>query len=102
MQRKHVGISNFRKQYHELLSLNNIHVGAKLNRDQIINKSIQNTMKMLLKNRKTLEITTVEAAQKRKLTRGPLGARLPRAQAAAWAWAGKEAPAWFPVGPNLG
>ena len=56
---------------------------------------------MLLKNRKTLKITTVEAAQKRKLARGPLGARLPRAQAAAWAWAGKSAPVWLPLGPNV-
>jgi len=58
-------------------------------------------MKMLLKNRKTLEITTVEAAQKRKLARGPLGARLPRAQAAAWAWAGKSARARLTLGPNV-
>ena len=34
----------FQKQYCELLSLNNIHVGAKLNRDQTINKSIQNSI----------------------------------------------------------
>ena len=58
-------------------------------------------MKMLLKNRKTLKITTVEAAQKRKLARGPLGARLPRAQAAAWAWAGKSARARLTLGPNV-
>jgi len=58
-------------------------------------------MKMLLKNRKTLKITTVEAAQKQKLARGPLGARLPRAQAAAWAWAGKSARARLTLGPNV-
>ena len=58
-------------------------------------------MKMLLKNRKTLKITTVEAAQKRKLARGPLGARLPRAQAAAWAWAGKSARTRLTLGPNV-
>ena len=58
-------------------------------------------MKMLLKNRKTLKITTVEAAQKRKLARGPLGARLPRAQAAVWAWAGKSARARLTLGPNV-
>ena len=34
----------FQKQYSELLSLNNIHVGAKLNRDQTINKSIQKSI----------------------------------------------------------
>ena len=45
----------FQKQYYRLLSLNNVHVGAKLNRDQTINKTIQNTMKMLLKNRKNIE-----------------------------------------------
>ena len=56
---------------------------------------------MLLKNRKTLKITTVEAAQKRKMARGPLGARLPRAQAAAWAWATKSACSYLPLGPHL-
>ena len=48
-----------------------------MNRDQIINKSIQNTMKMLLKNRKekkkTLKITTVERGPKAKT--GPRPAR---------------------------
>ena len=58
-------------------------------------------MKMLLKNRKTLKITTVEAAQKRKLARSPLGARLPRAQAVAWAWAGKSARARLTLGPTV-
>ena len=59
-------------------------------------------MKMLLKNRKkTLKITIVEAAQKRKLARGPLGARLPRAQGTAWAWAGKSARARLTLGPNV-
>ena len=58
-------------------------------------------MKMLLKNRKTLKITTVEAAQKRKLARGPLDARLPRAQGTAWAWAEKSARARLTLGPNV-
>ena len=46
----------------------------------------------------------MEAAQKRKLARGPLGTRLPRAQAAAWAWAGisapRVAPSWAKSGPT--
>ena len=44
LQRKHVENFYFQKQYCELLALNNIHVGAKLNRDQAINKFIQNTI----------------------------------------------------------
>ena len=73
----------FQKQYCETLSLNNIHVGAKLNRDQTINKCIQNFIENdSEKIEKTLKIIIVEAAQKRKPARGPLGARLPRAQAA--------------------
>ena len=46
----------------------------------------------------------MEAAQKRKLARGPLGARLLRALAAAWAWAGisapRVAPSWAKSGPT--
>ena len=34
----------FQKQYYGLLSLNNVHVGAKLNRDQTMNKTIKNTI----------------------------------------------------------
>ena len=34
----------FEKQYYGLLSLNNVHVGAKLNRDQTMNKTIKNTI----------------------------------------------------------
>ena len=34
----------FQKQYYELLSLNNVHIRAKLKRDQTINKFIQNTI----------------------------------------------------------
>ena len=34
----------FQKQYYGLLSLNNVHIGAKMNRDQTINKTIQNTI----------------------------------------------------------
>ena len=34
----------FQKQYCELLSLNNIHVGANMNRDQIITESPQNSI----------------------------------------------------------
>ena len=44
LQQKHVENFYFQKQYCELLALNNIHVGAKLNRDQTINKFIQNTI----------------------------------------------------------
>ena len=40
----------------------------------------------------------MEAAQKRKPARGPLGTCLPRAQAAAWAWAGILAPTRLPLG----
>ena len=36
----------FQKQKYKLLSLNNKHVGAKLNRDQIINKFMQNTIEI--------------------------------------------------------
>ena len=34
----------FQKQYYGLLSLNNVHIGANMNRDQTINKTIQNTI----------------------------------------------------------
>ena len=34
----------FQKQYYGLLSPYNVHVGAKLNSDQTINKFIQNTI----------------------------------------------------------
>ena len=36
----------FQKQNYKLLSLNNKHVGAKLNRDQIIIKTIQKTIEI--------------------------------------------------------
>ena len=73
-----------------------------MNRDQTINKCIQNFIENdSEKIEKTLKIIIVEAAQKRKPARGPLGARLPRAQAAAWAWAGILAPTRLPLGPLL-
>jgi len=73
-----------------------------LNRDQTINKCIQNFIENdSEKIEKTLKIIIVEAAQKRKPARGPLGARLPCAQAAAWAWAGILAPTRLPLGPLL-
>ena len=73
-----------------------------MNRDQTINKCIQNFIENdSEKTEKTLKIIIVEAAQKRKPARGPLGARLPRAQAAAWAWARILAPMRLPLGPLL-
>ena len=76
-----------------------------MNRDQTINKCIQNFIENdSEKIEKTLKIIIVEAAQKRKPARGPLGARLPRALAAAWAWAGisapRVAPSWAKSGPT--
>ena len=52
LKRKHVENFYFQKQSCELLALNNIHVGAKLNRDQTINKFIQNTIEKASENRK--------------------------------------------------
>ena len=50
----------FQKQYCELLSLNNIHIGAKLNRDQTINKFIQNAIEKTSKKiEKTIKSFTV-------------------------------------------
>ena len=70
-----------------------------MNRDQTINKCIQNFIENdSEKIEKTLKIIIVEAAQKRKPARGPLGTCLPRAQAAAWAWAGILAPTRLPLG----
>ena len=43
----------FQKQNCELSSLNNIVVGANMNRDQIITESIQKLLKMLLEKEKT-------------------------------------------------
>ena len=45
----------FQKQKYKLLSLNNKHVGAKLNGDQTIIKTIQKLLKLLLENRKTIK-----------------------------------------------
>ena len=57
----------FQKQNYKLLSLNNKHVGAKLNRDQTIIKTIQKTIEIASgKIEKTLKLSTVQAAQKRK------------------------------------
>ena len=55
----------FQKQNYKLLSLNNKHVGAKLNRDQTIIKTIQKTIEIASgKIEKTIKLGTVQAAQK--------------------------------------
>ena len=57
----------FQKQNYKLLSLNNKHVGAKLNRDQTIIKTIQKTIEIASgKIEKTIKRDTVHAAQKQK------------------------------------
>ena len=105
MQRKHVENFYFQKQYCELLALNNIHVGAKLNRDQTINKFIQKTIEIasgkIEKNNKTKN--TVQ--QPRSKT-GPRPARPPflgpeaRQPTARPPNRPTAAPLPFPLGPN--
>jgi hypothetical protein len=65
----------FQKQNYKLLSLNNKHVGVKLNRDQTIIKTIQKTIEIASeKIEKTIKLGTVQAAQKQT---GPRPARPP-------------------------
>jgi len=65
LQRKQVENFYFQKQYCELLALNNIHVGAQLNRDQTIIKTIQKTIEIASgKIEKTIKLGTIQAAQK--------------------------------------
>jgi len=73
LQRKHVENFYFQKQYCELLALNNIHVGAKLNRDQTINKFIQKTIEIASgKIEKTIKRKTLFSSPGAKPARGLL------------------------------
>ena len=100
LQRKHVENFYFQKQYCELLALNNMHFGAKLNRDQTINKFIQNTIeKASEKIEKPIKTFTVQAARAR-IRPGPLGAHGARAfSPAADGQAAKSAQRGAPLGP---
>ena len=74
LQRKHVENFYFQKQYCELLALNNIHVGAKLNRDQTIIKTIQETIEIASeKNRKNNKTRHCSCGPEAKPARGLLG-----------------------------
>ena len=65
----------FQKQYYGLLSLNNVHIGAKMNRDQTIIITIQKLLKIASgKKKKQYKAFTVDAAQARKRP-SPLRAR---------------------------
>jgi hypothetical protein len=93
-------------------SLNNISVGAKLDRGQSTSKSTKLLNKMLLKYSKPLNFHSYAfgqycarspTCQRLCLQPSSLGARrpLPRAQAATWAWAGKTAHEHPPPGLKL-
>ena len=92
----------FQKQNYKLLSLNNKHVGAKLNRDQTIIKTIQKLLlKCFWKIEKQFKAFTVEAAQSRNRP-SPLGARDARAFGpTADGQAAKPARRHAPLGPKL-
>ena len=63
----------FQKQYCELLSLNNKHVGAKLNRDYTIIKNHSETIEICFwKKEKTMKYQYHWAAQRRKMAHVPL------------------------------
>ena len=92
----------FQKQNYKLLSLNNKHVGTKLNRDQTTIKTIQKLLlKCFWKIEKQFKAFTVDAAKARKRPI-PLGTRGARAFGpTADGQAAKPAQHRAPLGPNL-
>ena len=87
----------FQKQYYGLLSLNNKHVGAKLNRDQIIIKTIP---KMLLKKEKRLNLLLFMWPKHEFAPRRAAPGLRPDSQ-----WAGHQSgpersPTWASFGPG--
>ena len=85
-----------------IYSINNIHVGARLNRDQILYKILLEMLLKMRREEKNTDLFSLLCARP-GLENGPRPARRtvpPASQTTAWAWAANLARALTPPGPK--